>query len=150
MGYALLTVPAPSLRSQIAPFVRTDAPGLQRLPSEACEHLWDTWILGGRGDPRVERHGMRLDAHAWPSTRGAVVPLPLSARWCTPSWWVFFWMRERAAVVTGAHLARHLDDLLDEDDEAVIGINTDNLDSLQSWGGRRQWIEVQRPSLDPP
>jgi hypothetical protein len=30
-------------------------------------------------------------------------------------------------------------------DEALSALNTDTLDSLQSWGGSRRWITMQRP-----
>lgn len=121
-----------------------------RLSREASRGLWDAFILDGRPATRA-RHGMLLGPEAWPNlAASSPAPLPLDARHSAPRWWVVFWMRERAAVVAGRNLERSLDDLLAEDDEAVIAINTDNLDSLQSWGGDRRWVIQQRPGVSTP
>jgi hypothetical protein len=122
-----------------------DVTGLERLPRPAACALWDELILQGVPGRR-HRHGMLLDRSHWPNaTRGDPVDLPLPDRFRSARLWLICWMRERAALVPGHALEAALDELLRDDDEALIAVNTDTLDSLQSWGGSRRWITMRRP-----
>jgi hypothetical protein len=121
-----------------------DVTALERLPRAAACALWDELVLQGRPGGR---HGMLLDRSHWPNaTRGDPVDLPLPARFRSARLWLICWMRERAALVPGHALEATLDDLLRDDDEALIALNSDTLDSLQSWGGSRRWITLRRPA----
>lgn len=114
--------------------------GLLRVDRATACQLWDAFIT------KSARHGMLVPANTWPNARGEPIALPLPPSMREASAWLVFWMRERAALVSGAELEARLDDILMEDDEAVIAINTDTLDTLQSWGGHCQWITMKRPS----
>jgi len=118
-----------------------DLRGMLSLDRAAASSLWDAFIT------REARHGMLMPKSAWPNaTRGEPVAPPLPEPLRSATVWLIFWMRERAALVSGAELEAHLDAILMDDDEAVILINTDTLDSLQSWGGHGQWLTMRRPS----
>ena len=120
-----------------------EATTLHRLPRAAACALWDELILEGRPGGR---HGMLLDRSHWPNaTQAAPIALPLPERFGAARQWLVCWMRERAALLPGHALEASLEDLLDEDDEALIALNTDTLDSLQSWGGHRRWVTMRRP-----
>lgn len=117
--------------------------GLVPLGRRDSERLWDIFVSGGG---RAARHGMLLPRTAWPcAVRGEALVRPFGARLRTATWWVVFWMRERAALVRGAAMEEHLDTILEVDDEAVIALNPETLDSLQSWGGSRRWVVSRRP-----
>lgn len=132
------------LKLAIAGYLSAHSLGeVRKLPREASAALWDAFILEGKPGGR---HGMLLAKEAWPNARGATpVPLPLPTAFTSVERWLVFWMRERAALVAGSAFDAVRDELLMEDDEAVIAINTDSLDSLQSWGGSGQWITMRRP-----
>lgn len=115
--------------------------GMHPVDRAAACSLWDAFVT------REARHGMLMPKSAWPNaTRGEPTAPPLPEPLRTATAWLVFWMRERAALVSGPELEAHLDAILMEDDEAVIAINTDTLDSLQSWGGHGQWLTMRRPS----
>ena len=120
-----------------------DAATLVYLFCGAASGLWDELVLEGRPGGR---HGMLLDRSHWPNAIVAEpLALPLPSRFVEARQWLVFWMRERAALLPGHTLTARLDELLDEDDEALIALNTDTLDSLQSWGGHRRWVTMRRP-----
>jgi len=130
----------------LAPYLETLEPGpIARLPEQASRLLWNEFILLGKNAPR-ERHGMLLGLDAWPSVKKSKpLPTPLPAELGAVRFWLVFWMRERAAVIAGPDFAGCMEDILRDDDEAVIAINTDTLDSLQSWGGHGEWVQMRRP-----
>jgi hypothetical protein len=127
--------------------IPTSEGNIVRLPQPEATELWNAFILEGDVATKA-RHGMLLGPEYWPCTRLSEripISLPLPARFSMARLWLVFWMRERAAVVAGKNLEASLDALLREDDEAVIAIDLDSRDSLQSWGGHGDWFTLLRP-----
>ncbi len=121
-----------------------DLRGVQPLEPATTNALWDTFVACTR---HGARHGMLLPRDAWPNAeRGASLSLPLPLTYSSALLWIVFWMRERSAVVRGVDLEASLDELLMIDDEALIALNTDTLDTLQSWGGHGEWRTMRRPA----
>jgi hypothetical protein len=127
--------------------METRDPGVVHLARAEATELWNAFVLEGAVAPWA-RHGMLLGPEFWPAAdlplRVSVTP-PLPSRFCAARLWLVMWMRERAAVVAGRHLEAALDALLHEDDEALIAIDLDSRDTLQSWGGHGHWFSVARP-----
>ena len=89
---------------------------------------------------------MLLGPDAWPSvTKATPLTLPLPATFTSARQWLVFWMRERAALVSGPSLKTSHEALLQHDDKGLIALNTDTLDVVFSVGGNGLWHRGSRP-----